>query len=106
MAPCTSPPFRAKIGRAALFRLNFHFLAGLDLDERLGGGAVLLIGFQPDGAAQHFGIVVEWGICAGAAVWRRSAIHLVRVIEFVAAGAHGNFQPPIACLIAGQKGAI
>src|SRR5208282_503614 len=98
--------FARKIRRAALLGLYVHFLAGLYLDQRFGGGAVLFVGFQPDRAAQHLGIVVERGIDAGAAVWRRSAIDLVSVIEFVAAGAHRNFQPTIPCLIAAQKSSV
>ena len=91
--------FAREIGSAALLRLDFHFLAGLDLDESFGGGAILLIGFQPDRSAKNLGIVIHGSVRAGPAVGRLAAVNLVRAVQFVAPRAHGNFQPTVAIFV-------
>jgi len=62
----------------------------LDLNQRFFGGAVLFVGFEPGGAAQHFGVVIH-----GHGHDRVVALYLpfpdlVGVIQLVAAGAHRN----------------
>src|SRR4029077_5684463 len=90
--------FTRKIGGLAFGRFYFHFFAGFDLDERLRRGLVLLVGFQPDGAPQHFGVVIHRHGGAWATIGLLALTDFVRVIQRVTPGAHGNFQPPIAAL--------
>ena len=79
-----------KIRGLALDRFYLHFFSRLDLNQRFFGGAVLFVGFEPGGAAQHFGVVIH-----GHGHDRVVALYLpfpdlVGVIQLVAAGAHRN----------------
>src|SRR4029077_2311446 len=96
--------FRADVGMRLLVReirrrafrgLDLHFLAGLDLDQRFGRRTVLLVGLQPDRAAQHLVVVVRRrGDDSAALLLPRP--YFVRVVQVVRTRAYRHFQPAVA----------
>src|SRR6202030_764743 len=98
--------FAGKIRGGAFFALHLHFFAGFDLDERFRGRAIFSIRLEPHGAAEDLGIVVNWHVGARAAGGRLTAVNLMRVVQFIAAGANRNFEPPVSPVIAAEEGAV
>ena len=95
---------RAKNREPTVPHLDLHFLAGLYLDERFSGRAVLAIGLAPHGPAQHSGVIFNRNRFPKTAGRLRPAVtHAMSIVELIAANAHLGLQPAAVILAAGEQ---
>jgi len=85
---------------------HLHLLARFHFDQRLGRGAVLLVGLAPDFSAQHVNIVVQRHRGARTPPTWLAFAQLMRVIELITSHPGLHFEPARSILGAREQRAV